>query len=199
MIKEFGFIYIIKNSINKKVYIGQTCQSVEARFKQHLKCSKSSRKQHICRAILKYGKDKFFYETLEECDKMILNQREEYYIKIYNSYINGYNLTKGGNQPRVKSLELDDKNIIKLYIEGNSLKTIGTLYKVSTCPIARILRENNILIRNKNHKILKSSNISEQQLKGFLELKWSYRKIAIFFHTDHHTIKRTVEKYLIRI
>lgn len=193
--KEKGFIYIIKNFINNKVYIGQTCQPAKTRFKQHLKCLKSSRKQLICRAILKYGKENFFYEILEECDKQILNQREEYYIDFYNSYINGYNLTKGGSQSRKAPLVLDDINIVKLYKGGKSLRAIGALHNVSTGPIIRILKENNIKIRKSYNKILHSFNIPEQQLKEFLYLGWSNRKIAKFFSTDHHTIKRAIEKY----
>lgn len=32
-----GFIYIIKNTINSKVYIGQTRTSVEQRWREHLR------------------------------------------------------------------------------------------------------------------------------------------------------------------
>ena len=49
--KETGYIYIIKNYKNNKVYIGQTTQDVEKRFKQHLKCSKSNKNQLIYRFI----------------------------------------------------------------------------------------------------------------------------------------------------
>ena len=45
--KEIGYIYIIKNYKNNKVYIGQTTQDVEKRFNQHLKCSKSNKNQLI--------------------------------------------------------------------------------------------------------------------------------------------------------
>ena len=51
--KETGYIYIIKNYKNNKVYIGQTTQDVEKRFNQHLKCSKSNKNQLI-----------YFYQVL---------------------------------------------------------------------------------------------------------------------------------------
>ena len=51
---------------------------------------------HIKRAILKYGKENFSIEILEECPKELLNDREKYYIKLYNSYNSGYNSTLGG-------------------------------------------------------------------------------------------------------
>lgn len=57
-----GNIYKITNDINGKVYIGQTVQSVEKRFKQHMfknSCPK------LANAIKKYGKSHFTIETLE--------------------------------------------------------------------------------------------------------------------------------------
>lgn len=35
--KKYGSIYIIKNNINDKVYIGQTTNTIEERFKNHIK------------------------------------------------------------------------------------------------------------------------------------------------------------------
>ena len=47
-----GFIYIIRNTINNKVYIGQTKVSVDIRWKEHLRHS-SYGNQLINRAIRK--------------------------------------------------------------------------------------------------------------------------------------------------
>lgn len=60
-----SYIYIIKNYINDKVYIGLTTRTVEIRFKEHLKLLKSNQSQLIHRAINKYGKNNFYVETLE--------------------------------------------------------------------------------------------------------------------------------------
>ena len=193
--KETGYIYIIKNYKNNKVYIGQTTQDVEKRFKQHLKCSKSNKNQLIYKAIMKYGKANFFYSILEKCKINELNAKEEYYIDLYNSYTKGYNLTKGGDQSRRNPVVLDYLKIINMYNAGKPLRYIGNIVGVSPSTISNILDKNNIQRRQKNYKILNSFNIDEQQLKGFLELGWSYRKIARFFKTDHHTIKRAVERY----
>lgn len=53
---------------------------------------------YIKRAILKYGKENFTIEVLEDCDVTILNEREKYYINLYNSYKEGYNCTEGGQK-----------------------------------------------------------------------------------------------------
>ena len=54
-----GFIYIIKNTINKKVYIGQTKVSVYIRWKEHLRHT-SYGDQLINRAMRKYGVNNFY-------------------------------------------------------------------------------------------------------------------------------------------
>lgn len=47
-------------------------------------------------AIKKYGSENFHAEEIEECDNSLLNEREKYWINFYNSYSDGYNMTKGG-------------------------------------------------------------------------------------------------------
>ena len=78
-----GFIYIIRNTINNKVYIGQTRVSVEQRRKEHPRHAQYG-EQVINRAMKKYGVNKFYIETLEICNLDILDYREMYYIE-YNS------------------------------------------------------------------------------------------------------------------
>lgn len=92
-----GIIYKISNTVNDKVYIGQTIQQLKKRWNQHCRCSKFS-DAHLYRAIRLYGIDKFSIEHIEENipqDK--LNEKEIYYIQYYDSYVNGYNSTKGGD------------------------------------------------------------------------------------------------------
>lgn len=50
----------------------------------------------IKRAIKKYGKENFSIKELEKCSIAELDEREIYYISLYNSYYKGYNSTKGG-------------------------------------------------------------------------------------------------------
>lgn len=54
-----GFIYIIRNTINNKVYIGQTKVDIQKRWKEHLRHA-SYGTQVINRAMNKYGIDKFY-------------------------------------------------------------------------------------------------------------------------------------------
>lgn len=90
-------IYMHKNKINGKVYIGQTCQNVKDRWKNG-KGYKSCFAFNA--AIQKYGWDNFEHIILEEniVSATEANELEQKYIIQYNS-VNpeyGYNILKGG-------------------------------------------------------------------------------------------------------
>ena len=144
-----GFIYKITNTINGKSYIGQTIQNVKERFYQHCatKCSKAVSNMAIHRAIKKYGKSNFTVEVIEEIDSANLNDRERYWIKYYNSYNNGYNSTKGGQDGCKPFKDLDVESIIKEYNTGKSLRTLGTIFKVDKQTIKDLLIRHNIELR----------------------------------------------------
>lgn len=90
-----GYIYIVINDINHKVYIGQTSTSLKQRWYEHTHTDLYTG-SHFHNALLKYGVDKFHMYLLEECTIDQLNEREIYYISMFDSYANGYNMTPGG-------------------------------------------------------------------------------------------------------
>ncbi len=95
----YGIIYKITNNVNKKIYIGQTIQSLAKRKAVHKNKSKNGN-YYIQRAIRKYGWDNFSWETIHEgSNKKELNTKEIEYINIYesNNPSKGYNMTKGGD------------------------------------------------------------------------------------------------------
>ena len=144
-----GFIYKITNTINGKSYIGQIIQNVKERFYQHCatKCSKAVSNMAIHRAIKKYGKSNFTVEVIEEINSANLNDRERYWIKYYNSYNNGYNSTKGGQDGCKPFKDLDVETIIKEYNTGKSLRTLGTIFKVDKQTIKDLLIRHNVELR----------------------------------------------------
>ena len=86
-------IYKHTSKTSGKVYIGQT-NNINVRWKPgaYRNCAK------FYAAIQKYGWDDFEHEILE--DNLTLeeaNQRETYYIQLYDSINNGYNLNTGGD------------------------------------------------------------------------------------------------------
>lgn len=96
---KYGVIYLIKNKINNKMYIGQTVQSFDERYGGNLK--KFTHNIHLKNAIDKYGIDNF--EIDKEFDvaysKEELDKLEDMYIKIYQTTDSkfGYNKMFGGS------------------------------------------------------------------------------------------------------
>ena len=180
-----GFIYKITNTINGKSYIGQTIQNVKERFYQHCatKCSKAVSNMVIHRAIKKYGKSNFTVEVIEEIDSANLNDRERYWIKYYNSYNNGYNSTKGGQDGCKPFKDLDVESIIKEYNTGKSLRTLGTIFKVDKQTIKDLLIRHNVELRTtRTYKL--SQKDRDKVLEDFasglsrkeIRIKWNISK-----------------------
>lgn len=190
-----GFIYIIKNRINNKLYIGQTTQSVESRFKQHLRCSKSNSIQLISKAIKKYGKSNFYVEILEECLIEELNAKEEYYIELYDSFNSGYNLCKGGKQSRKPKLQFDPSLITELYIKGDSARNIAKQFNTCQSVVLNLLRENGVEIRPKNINLPDKTKISEVLLKGLLQKNLSIREIARQLKVQHSSVRKAIQRF----
>lgn len=189
-----GIIYIIKNNLNNKVYIGQTITNIKTRFNQHCKNSTlKSRHYKIYNAIKKYGKENFYIEVLEsniEIDK--LDEREIYYIEKYNSFKKGYNSTKGGDG-RTINKEYDEEKIVYMYKQGKSMKEIGFLYNVSNATISRLLNRLNIKTRHDGNKY-ESFDITK-----FVSL-WENKEITIKHMSEYYKVdERTIRRYAKRL
>ena len=98
-----GYIYKISNDINPRVYIGQTTQTLAQRWAQHISVSINNVSPEydyaIHKAIRKHGVQHFTITAIEECADTNLNEREVFWIQQYDSYLHGYNMTLGGNDP----------------------------------------------------------------------------------------------------
>ena len=90
-------IYIIKNIVNNKCYIGQS-QNIETRIREHKYLLRNNKYGNlkIQNAWNKYGEDNFVFEVIEECSIDELDEKEIFYIQEYDSHVNGYNNTDGG-------------------------------------------------------------------------------------------------------
>lgn len=89
-------IYIIKNSINNKVYIGSAI-IFSRRFRQHkhLILSKKHNSKHLNHHVSKYGIESLSFGLLEVCAAGELLQREQYYLDLYDPFKgNGFNTSR---------------------------------------------------------------------------------------------------------
>jgi group I intron endonuclease len=95
-------VYKITNEINKKVYIGQTIQSLNDRIHGYKdEMYRTERIRPIIAAMKKYGFEKFHFEILKDniTTKEELDNTEIKYIQKFNSTDkkHGYNIENGGN------------------------------------------------------------------------------------------------------
>lgn len=201
-----GVIYIIKNKINNKVYIGQTIQNPTDRFKQHLKNARlKTTNQLIHKAINKYGAINFWMEILEaDVPLHSLNRKEEQYIIEYSAHPNGYNLCPGGQNWRKKPINLDNKAIIELYKSGKSTRYIASMFSVSKDTVEKRLKEFGVYLRPKNCKLPdKTAHIQNRRKileELILEQGLSYRDVAKRLNVSDKSIRNWVKKYnLVRI
>ena len=168
-----SYVYIIKNTINDKVYIGKTSlSSIEQRFKEHINDSHKKNLQErrvLYKAMNKYGQDNFYIEMLEEnlTDKEAC-EKESYYINEYQSYIGfdnckGYNMTLGGDGQHWADYEL----IVDTYIKNNKneTKTANELHCAKKT-IRRACKELGIKIR-KHSKTVEMYDLSSNLIKTF--------------------------------
>lgn len=116
-------IYKIENLVNHKVYIGQS-KNIKLRWsKEKSKAfSKTSNEYNktLSKAFRKYGIENFSFEILEECSSENLNEKEQYWIKEYNSYLEGYNETIGGEGTLWNGMSLTKEKVEEIQ---NLLKT----------------------------------------------------------------------------
>ena len=105
-----GVIYLIINKVNGHKYIGQTTQGMNKRWKQHIDQAMRMSQYPLHRAMRKHGNHNFMIRDICECREDELDEKEEYYIKEYNTFesAEGYNATSGGNRP-ILSQETKDK------------------------------------------------------------------------------------------
>ena len=97
-----GIIYKL-TSPSGKCYIGQTIHE-KVRRSAFLNESRDYAGPKLNRARTKYGSRNFEYEIIFKIEsfieaevKELLNEKEKQYIKLFDSFENGYNSNSGGN------------------------------------------------------------------------------------------------------
>lgn len=164
---RYGRIYIIRNTVNDKVYVGQTHVSIKLRFQNHLSAARRGLDYVIGKAIRKYGEDKFYVELLEECLIEELNEREKYWITFFKATDNrfGYNMSVGGNVVRTTK-ELDENLVLKMFNSGIGSYEIAKLLHVHPYRTAEVLKKHNIIYGVEKQKRKDEKEIATSYLSG---------------------------------
>lgn len=180
-------IYRITNTINQKVYIGQTTQGLKKRKGEHVyRFNRGERDHKLYLAFKKYGIDSFVFESICTALKSeYLNELEQQLISEYNSFSKGYNMTIGGDAVSQetrdklskifrgrkitwydKILESRAKNPNDLRQKYHLLQKEGVTFEVHN--LTKFCRENDLDIANLYH-----TRNSKKTHKGYLLLESS--------------------------
>lgn len=192
-----GYIYVIRNIVNNKIYIGQTRTSIEQRWQEHVRHSNYGN-QLINRAMKKYGIENFCIEELECCDISDLDYKEIYYIKKFNSTNKdiGYNVSLGGLTPKFESKEIDIDNVVDLYINKKlTLQEISNKLNISRYLLTSALRNNKIKLRTRWDSASKFNKLSESKIKDAIEISKSLRGAAKYLEIPYNTFRKACIYY----
>lgn len=139
-------IYLIRNNINGKVYVGQSIDILE-RWADHKRITKNDLtiKYPLYLAMRKYGIENFTFSIIEECPQELLDEREVYWIQQYHSWVgdaqnNGYNITQGGSGNQQITID-EIKLIVSLWDSGKSVGEIANATNINNHSIIKYLKE----------------------------------------------------------
>lgn len=111
------YLYKITNTVNGKIYIGQTIDPVE-RWCHHKSQARVRCCQVISKAIRKYGSNVFIFEVIAiSKNQNDANASETELVKQYDSHNKqmGYNVSLGGNGSSGYRHTEETKKIISMY------------------------------------------------------------------------------------
>ena len=147
----YGIIYKATNTINNKVYIGQTTSTLKNRIYYHIYRAEHSLEithTHFINALRKYGQNAFTWEQIDTAETQDeLNKKEQYWIQYYDSMNTGYNIQAGGNNYDTEKFALacGSKPFYAYKANGDFLgefinrKAFGRKYGVADTHIADVL------------------------------------------------------------
>lgn len=124
-------IYAIKSKLDNRVYIGQS-KTVRKRLLRHRnylvkKCHVNNKLQGFCN---KYGIENLDFIVIEYCSEFILNEREKYWVRCFDSFNKGFNKTNGGEDSPM-SIEENRNKAFKTMVTNGRIKRIYA-YSIKT-------------------------------------------------------------------
>lgn len=169
MKKKMGKIYMATSS-SGKMYIGQTTDSLHNRKRKHKNDSKKFT-YAFANAVNKYGINGFEWNIIEDgipADK--LNEKEQYYIKKFDTYSTGYNSTEGGDFNPMMYQELRDKVSMARRGKPSTVEQRG----------------------EKNHQAKLNWKIVNEMRKIYAETDKTMKEIADEYNVSRGTVRNVV-------
>lgn len=156
-------IYLIKNKVNNRCYIGQSIE-IERRWEEHRRSSLDKNavdyNTPLHRAFRKYGSDNFSLSILEVVEEHSnLNSLENKYMRVYNSVSDGYNqiFTSRNGLSKNDTITLRESKygvtkdeLINRLTQG-TFEEVGSYYGVSSNAIRKWCKDYGIPSRAKDY------------------------------------------------
>lgn len=175
-------IYKFQNLITQEVYIGQSI-NLEERYNKHSR-NWLNGTTDFYKAIQDYGWNNFSYEILEICSQEQLNEKEQFWISYYDSYNNGYNMTKGGSNKNSINQEI----VIEKWNSNLSPKEISKELKIGLSTVYQILNGYDEFQPQSKNKI-----VFQYDLAGNFIQSWnSYKEAGISLNISPESIGKVV-------
>ncbi len=119
-------VYLIRNLVNGKLYIGQTTKTLRQRWNQHLSSARRGSHDPLHKAIRKYGPEAFKICEIQKAGSIQeLDDLEKHFIALHKTYPPqlgfGYNLTMGGQGVRVEHLSERHKKRLRKALKKRKL------------------------------------------------------------------------------
>lgn len=116
-------IYIIKNLVNNKVYVGSSIDLSSREYKHFWMLNKGIHdNQYLQKSYNKYGSSSFIFEIVKYCDYSKLIEDENNFIDFYQSN----NLDYGYNLAKVNDFRRNTYNdVVKLKLSLHNLEKNG--------------------------------------------------------------------------
>lgn len=178
-----GWIYLIKNKIDSKCYVGQTRQKkVEMRWKSY----KYYRTGYIGNAIQKYGLDSFEFFVLHEVPDEQLDNMEKIEIRERQTLApNGYNIQPGG----LLCPDMSEETRTKISLANKGLvRSDETRKKMS---IAQTGRTVSLEHREKLSKAKKGKPLAKPQT----EISKQKRSAALIGKYFYNSRQKSIDKF----
>ena len=178
-------IYQIRNTVNDKIYIGQSIK-IEERWISHLRSLRKG--SHANKALLadyiQYGEDSFVVEILEQCDPLLLHRRESWFCyenDVWNPNI-GYNKTKMLDYRRLSSEQAVYYKDLILDFMYRHFRTLFYLTK----DIYFEMKSSDMLLGLDHEQaaiaLKEITNEDEKKLGSYITLNTKYEKFHLSFY-----------------
>jgi hypothetical protein len=150
-------VYILKNTVNEKVYIGATTRDLKTRLREHKsRARKGVRRYELYEEMRNIGIDNFFIEPLcENVPDGELSRVELEYINNHDDVNNLLNTVLGFSYSLIQQIITDYKN-------GRTLQEISLDHGKCKKQLSQILKLSGIPIRDWNGE--QRANVSFEEL-----------------------------------